>query len=145
MGAEKAMASESLLRWRASLHPDHQEAIHFCSKPQDSTNSPSSLLRAVNGTTKTTEYVANRVLRPSCSVWTLANQATETRSAQWSRGEEKKTLKQSKISRNVTSEVIGLWPRVEFLRGCKVRDLPLQCQKASTERIAVQGRIETDT
>lgn len=47
--------------------------------------------------------------------------------------------------RNVMSEVIGLWPRVEFLRGCKVRDLPLQCQKASAERIAVQGRIETDT
>lgn len=34
--------------------------------------------------------------------------------------------------RNVMSEVMGLWPRVEPLRGGEVSDLPLQCPKEST-------------
>lgn len=48
----------------------------------------------------------------------------------------KKTLKVFRMDaeriRNVMSEVMGLWSRVEPLRGCEASDLPLQCPKEST-------------
>lgn len=66
----------------------------FLSSQNHKTNSPFSLLRAINGATKRPQrsespYVASRVLRPTCLVWTLVRQPAEAGSAQWDRRREK--------------------------------------------------------
>lgn len=114
---------------------DGQEAISFCSKPQDKTNGPSSLLRTGHGAAKRRhrsehQDVAIRVLRPSYAAWTLGRHAAESGCAQWGQGtppKKRAARMDPERIRNVMSEVIGLWPRAESLGGCKVRNLLLKC------------------
>lgn len=123
---------------------DRQEAIAFCSKPQDKTNGLSNLLRATKRPRRSEHrYVAARSQRPSCSVGTLVRQAVEPGSAQWDQEAEKKNLKAMRMDleriRNLMSEVISLWPWGESLRGCKVRNLPFQCPKKKKVQPSVQS------
>lgn len=63
------------------------------------------------------------VRRPSGTVWTLVRQAAKPGSAQWDRVPEKKLtairMNPERI-RNVMSDVIDLWRRVESLGGCQL-------------------------
>lgn len=63
---------------------DRQEAIAFCSKPQDKTNGLSNLLRATKRPQRSEhQYMAARSQRPSCSAGTRVRQPVEPGSAQW--------------------------------------------------------------